>query len=89
MENVYMKPYIIVELRDAVKEDFSHPDGSKKPNVLYYQRSHTGYIEHKPCYFNADTNMRNFKELYAAKQILVPDALFYAPIELQENPTIN
>lgn len=79
-----MKPEIIVQLRQADKDDFANPDGSKKLNVLYFQQRSYGAMETKPCYFNAETNMRDFKVLYAAGQIFVPDALFYEPVELTD-----
>jgi hypothetical protein len=79
-----MKPKLIVQLRQAVKEDFSNPDESKKLNVLYFHQSYYGAIETKPHYFTAETNMREFKTLYAAGQIFVPDAIFYEPVELTD-----
>ena len=79
-----MKPFFLVQLRQAVKEDFANPDGSKKLNVLYFHQSYYGAVERQPHYFTDQTNMRDFKELYAAGQIFVPDAIFYEPVELTD-----
>lgn len=79
-----MKPLVIVQLRPAAKEDFANPDGTKKLNVLYFHQSYYGAIETQPHYFTPETNMVDFKTLYAAGQIFVPNALFYEQVELTD-----
>lgn len=71
------KRHVLVELKVAVKEDFANPDGSKKINVLYFQQSITGIIEKQACYFTNETNLPNFRMLYASGQIWVPISYYF------------
>jgi hypothetical protein len=67
-----MERYVMMKLRTANKNDFADIDGNKKIGVLFFQQNSKGVIEQKPCYFSENTEMVNFKELYANEQIFVP-----------------
>ena len=63
--------YALVKLRTAVKEDFSNPDGSKKTGTIFFKQSYTGAIETKVHVFDHETDIIDFKNLYANNQIYV------------------
>jgi hypothetical protein len=71
-----MKRYVFMKLREAKKEDFADQWGSKRIGAMYFQQSVTGAICTQPFYFNEDTNIEAFKELYTANQIFVPMGIF-------------
>ncbi len=66
-----MKRFAIIELRPGIATDFSNEDKTKKIGQLYFRQSSTGKIEPTIQVFSEDTNMLEFKQLYAANQIYV------------------
>lgn len=84
MEKLYMNKDEAAKVRKCTKEDFANPDGTKKLNTVFYHQSYYGIIETRKHHFTTQTNMHEFKTLYAAGQIFVPNALFYEPVELTD-----
>jgi hypothetical protein len=76
-----------MKLRIANKDDFATEIGTKKIGTLYFEQSVTGAIEHFPKYFTNDTDMTQFKILYASNQIYVPVAPFEEVPILEEEIT--
>ena len=66
-----MERHVMMKLRVAVATDFADQFDAKKIGVIYFHLSSSGSIESKPNYFNEKTDMKNFKQLYANKQIYV------------------
>lgn len=71
MEKLYMNKTEAAKLRKGTKEDFANPNGTKKLNTVFYHQSYYGLMETKKHHFKENTNMYEFKTLYAAGQIFV------------------
>lgn len=63
--------FVYIELRPAIKSDFADQFDRKKFGVAYFLQNSAGMIEKKVNYFTEDTDMRDFKKLYANKQVYV------------------
>lgn len=67
-----MTAEITMKLRPAVNTDFSDLAGNKKIGAMYFQFSKLrNEFDKMPYYFNENTNIANFRELYAKGQIFV------------------
>lgn len=64
-------PYVFLQIRPAVKEDFTSIDNTKKLNVPYFCKNKDGVIEKKINYLTENTDMVNFKTLYNDKRLFV------------------
>jgi hypothetical protein len=72
-----MKPKaVILNLRVAVGTDFSDELGQKRYGCMYFQQSIKGTFCNQPYYFNENTNLQVFKELYKSEQIWVLAGIF-------------
>lgn len=71
-----MERHVLMKLRNAVNTDFADDTGKKKIGVLYFEQSSTGALQPYPKYFSEQTDMLDFKTLYANKQIFVPVNFF-------------
>lgn len=67
---------VILNLRVARASDFSDASGQKKYGCLYFQQSIKGTFCNQPYYFNENTDMEVFKELYQCRQIWVLAGIF-------------
>ncbi|WP_281238139.1 hypothetical protein [Flavobacterium praedii] len=65
-----------MNLRVAIKEDFADEYDNKKIGVLYFQQNHDGNMCTQPFYFNENTEIHNFRQLYSTGQIFVPVRIF-------------
>ena len=71
-----MARYVFMKLRIANKDDFADQWGRKIIGAMYFRQSVTGAIEPQPRYFNEETDLDTFRELYTHNQIYVPERLF-------------
>jgi hypothetical protein len=67
---------VVMNLRVAIREDFADLYGNKKIGVLYFQQNHDGNMCTQPFYFNENTEIHNFRQLYSTGQIFVPVRIF-------------
>ncbi len=67
---------VVMNLRVAIKEDFADEYDNKKIGVLYFQQNHDGNMCTQPFYFNENTEIHNFRQLYSTGQIFVPVRIF-------------
>lgn len=72
---------IKIKLRYPVKSDFMDQFGKRIIGVMYFEKSIQTGIQPQPYFFNENTDMESFKELYKCKQILVP-VRFSDPVEI-------
>lgn len=70
-----MERYVFMKLRVANKDDFADQFGNKIIGAMYFHQSVTGAIEPQPRYFNEETDLSTFRELYTHNQIYVPERL--------------
>lgn len=79
-----MTAEITMKLRPAVNTDFSDLAGNKKIGAMYFQFSKIrNEFDLQPYYFNQNTNIYDFKELYANGQIYVV-ARFLDQVEIKK-----
>lgn len=71
-----MTQAVILNLRVARAEDFSDELGRKKFGCMYFQQAYDGSFCNQPFFFNENTNMEVFRELYHSKQIWVLAGIF-------------
>lgn len=64
---------IKIKLRTPRKDDFFDQFGKRIIGVMYFHKSTITGIEPQPYFFNENTDMKSFKELYKCHQILVPE----------------
>lgn len=67
---------VLLNLRVAQASDFSNEIGEKKFGCMYFQQSIDGTFCNKPYFFNEDTDMWVFRELYKTNQIWVLAGIF-------------
>lgn len=66
-----MERHALIKLRVATPADFANDDGSKKIGTAYFEMSSLGVIQPVVKYFSHETDLAQFKELYAYGQIYV------------------
>jgi hypothetical protein len=71
-----MTTKVIMQLRVATREDFADLYGNKRIGVMYFQQSQAGEMCTQPFYFNENTEIHNFRQLYSTSQIFVPVRIF-------------
>lgn len=82
-----MERHAILKIRIANAKDFADQFGNKKIGTMYFHQSSTGAIEPQPHYFNEQTDLKTFRELYTHNQIYVPMRIFedVEIVELETN----
>lgn len=65
------KLFVYIELRPAVRDDFADQFDRKKIGTAYFLQNAAGVIEKKVNYFNENTDLDDFKRLYANNQVFV------------------
>lgn len=63
--------HVLIKLRLANKDDFSNELGQKKYGTVYFEENSNGIVERSIKYFNLNTDLLQFKKLYANNQIYV------------------
>ena len=71
-----MTKSVILNLRVARATDFSDELGQKKYGCMYFQQAFSGTFCNQPYFFNQNTNLEVFKELYGTNQIWVLAGIF-------------
>lgn len=66
-----MERHALIKLRVATASDFANDDGSKKLGTAYFEQTSLGVIQPVVKYFSHETDLIQFKELYAYGQIYV------------------
>lgn len=66
-----MERHVLLKLRIATALDFSDEKGNKRHGVAYFLKNNSNQIEQKIYYFNENTCVATFKELYANAQVYV------------------
>jgi hypothetical protein len=64
-------PYVFLEIRPAIRKDFTAIDNSKKLGTPYFCKNKDGIIEKKINYLTENTDMVTFKKKYNNNEIFV------------------
>lgn len=70
-----MTRHAILKIRIANASDFADQFGNKKIGTMYFHQSSTCEIEPQPHYFNEETDLATFRNLYTHNQIYVPERI--------------
>jgi len=64
---------IKIKLRLPKNDDFFDQFGKRIIGTMYFHKSMITGIEPQPYFFNENTDLKSFKELYKNHQVLVPE----------------
>lgn len=63
--------HVLLKLRIGNKDDFADGAGLQKYGTAYFEENGMGIVERKIKYFTPNTDLLQFKKLYANNQIYV------------------
>ena len=62
---------VIIDIRVAVKDDFTDQFGKPRNGTMYFSESKTLGIHPQPSYLTENTDLETFRELFKCKQLWV------------------